>query len=41
MKRTQDTNLLVPELKDVQLSDEFRAIQEWAVTNKMHKPAEN
>ena len=30
-----DTNLLVPELTDVQLSDEFRAIQEWAITNKM------
>jgi len=30
-----ETNLLVPELTDVQLSDEFRAIQEWAVTNKM------
>ena len=34
-KYADDTNLLVPELTDVQLSDEFRAIQEWAVTNKM------
>jgi hypothetical protein len=34
-KYADDTNLLVPEHTDVQLCDEFDAIQKWAVRNKM------
>ena len=34
-KYADDTNLLVPELTDVELCDEFLAIQNWAQINKM------
>jgi Reverse transcriptase (RNA-dependent DNA polymerase) len=34
-KYADDTNLIVPELTDVQLSEEFLSIQLWASTNKM------
>jgi len=34
-KYADDTNLLVPELTDVDLCDEFMAVQNWAQTNKM------
>ena len=30
-----DTNLLVPELTDVELCDEFLAVQNWAEANKL------
>jgi len=34
-KYADDTNLLVPELTDVELCDEFLVIQNWAQINKM------
>jgi len=34
-KYADDTNLLVPELTDVDLCDEFMDVQNWAQTNKM------
>ena len=34
-KYADDTNLLVPEHTDVQLQEEFQAIQKWAINNKM------
>ena len=34
-KYADDTNLLVPEHTDVQLCDEYEAIQLWALRNKM------
>jgi hypothetical protein len=34
-KYADDTNLLVPEYTDVQLCDEYEAIQLWALRNKM------
>jgi len=34
-KYEDDTNLIVPERTDVQLSEEFSSIQTWALINKM------
>ena len=35
LKYADDTNLAVPELTDVTLSDEFSHIKQWAYHNKM------
>jgi len=34
-KYADDTNLLVPETADISLSDEFKAIQDWATVNAL------